>query len=1578
MVAAYLSTDESLADLRCGVLDTGCNNTCYTGSGLRGLFNRSMGAPIQGASGISKPGTKGDSYVYFCSADPNQQGTVHLVKGQSVESFPRDLISTDQFTHGGEYRFAYDKADTFKGLRNTSGDWIPGYRNPTTRLLECAFVMGVNQNEVLIKGRQYDSILQNTSALQLKRAGSRPISSATYAKLCLLIDRTVECTCAPGSKRCRCDDGSEGANEAAVTALFADDPDGAVIKGIRRGLRAHTRKLTHDELHAQLGHIGDSPNCTICQAVKASLRRYNTKMRNDTSERRAGYRWYGDTITWDTPSRYGYRYSAVLVDAATGYFLIFHLRTKDETAGKLIALIKSMRLNPYFSFNNHGHTFFTELRLDEAGEWSSTNKEFLVQLREELGCNAEWCCGFDKRDAANAENAVKQVEIRAKSIMLESNLPRSWWLEATNHGAFLDNLTPRNRMIKSSDGDAVRPLQLLTNHAVSQQQCNDMLSASLLPGTLCMVNKKHVKGNSTANMERPEPGVVLRMRGKAIVFEDPARQGTIFASKNYKVIKLIPGLSPWRALNLPEPDMPKRRLVKNIDGGGDADILTSVVCLDIVDSLGERKRLAIAAVDTRREELDEASKPKLITFMDQDNLILEPDEHGNYVPTGDAFKRVKATEIEGINDRVPERIRRLREKPESFVGEPIYKYFARIADDADEDFDYTDFPSGVYEGIVIGYSKPVADDDVPLWDIRYDIDEATEQFDEEQMIYHCLDRLDGMPGDPTHRHRSEESSDDGSEGDPDTCGTWKDCFTAPNRVYTTRNKDTFHHILAGLNLNETVDGRAYYQWIRTFGTYGHTHSKQNGGLRFPNPFGNSNASKKLKFDEGVPFPYPVGTEWESISRDHDEMALFALSARNTEYEADHDADALLAMEYSNQQYRCAIHKWITKPDFNFKETVSLLAEGVRDAEARRESARTSNVDPEILDPATGKIKIPRTFGEALRRSDKAWWIKAWQKEADALDAKAVIQHNLTADDLRALGVDPDKTPPIPMGVILDIKYGVDGELEKYKCRNCIKGHPGNVTRGVHYTETFSAAPDMISSRMIGVIAMRNKMKRIAWDVNTAYLNSECAPSERVPLRYPPEFREYRTDENGKKHEIYGLLLRNLYGHPAAARNWGKTRDTWILKTFNDNGYTCVQCASDECVFTIKRNTGEHFIMIIHTDDVDGYTTSHQFGLDIANLFDKEWGIRMCDPSQMLGVRRDRWTDDKGVEHLKLSMPSYVDDLYQKWKSCMSDTTEPNTAFPPGQQNSFHEWVDKLSYERNFDMDEVKRVQDRGFLSVTGSLLWAGRCVFLETSYGINQLCKIMSKPVEKNWDQAMHILRWMYKNKDQGIEYSSQGNQKLTAFYDSSFNPDPKDSKCHYGWVIYLCGGPIAWGSHKHNHVSPAVMHAEYCTVRPLGDCIIWMRKLCTELGFSEFCDEPVPTHGDNDMATGLIRENRHTPANRMILREFHLVQQYCRDGYIDPLRVNTKRNPSDLLTKAVTEVDWNRTIDELRGLSPIDYVTLASDPDSASLSIELSPSSLLAVKDCPPSFANAVKGLPDTEMSISRFMYNLLNSSDD
>ena len=106
---------------------------------------------------------------------------------------------------------------------------------------------------------------------------------------------------------------------------------------------------------------------------------------------------------------------------------------------------------------------------------------------------------------------------------------------------------------------------------------------------------------------------------------------------------------------------------------------------------------------------------------------------------------------------------------------------------------------------------------------------------------------------------------------------------------------------------------------------------------------------------------------------------------------------------------------------------------------------------------------------------------------------------------------------------------------------------------------------MISTRLLGVIGLLDNRHRICWDVKTACLNAECAPSERVPLKYPPEIRQYKTDSNEVKHELFGMLLKNLYGHPAAARNWSKTRDLWIDKTFNPNGYACKKCPSDECV-----------------------------------------------------------------------------------------------------------------------------------------------------------------------------------------------------------------------------------------------------------------------------------------------------------------------------------------------------------------------------------------------------------------------------
>ena len=221
----------------------------------------------------------------------------------------------------------------------------------------------------------------------------------------------------------------------------------------------------------------------------------------------------------------------------------------------------------------------------------------------------------------------------------------------------------------------------------------------------------------------------------------------------------------------------------------------------------------------------------------------------------------------------------------------------------------------------------------------------------------------------------------------------------------------------------------------------------------------------------------------------------------------------------------------------------------------------------------------------------------------------------------------------------------------------------------------------------------------------------------------------------------------------------------------------------------------------------------------------------------------------------------------------------------------------------------------------------------------------MATPTETNWIQALHVLRYMYHNRFSGIHYKSDDLDGMTAFYDASFNPDPKDSKVHYGWCIMLAGGCLAWSSHKLPYVSRSIMEAEYCATRPAADMIIFYKKLAEELQMAKYANGPVHrvstegelvngilipfqgwpilVHGDNDQATRLVKENRNTPATRSILREQHLAQECCTKCLITPARADTKKNPADLFTKAVDGDDFYKLSAQLKGYDKIDYQTI-------------------------------------------------------
>jgi hypothetical protein len=83
-----------------------------------------------------------------------------------------------------------------------------------------------------------------------------------------------------------------------------------------------------------------------------------------------------------------------------------------------------------------------------------------------------------------------------------------------------------------------------------------------------------------------------------------------------------------------------------------------------------------------------------------------------------------------------------------------------------------------------------------------------------------------------------------------------------------------------------------------------------------------------------------------------------------------------------------------------------------------------------------------------------------------------------------------------------------------------------------------------------------------------------------------------VNEHGE--ELFMIMRKNLYGHPAAARAWTRERDTQLLKHFNQTGWT--------------DQRGKKAWLLIHTDDCDGVGEDDQI-------------LDAIDPEYMLGVSR---------------------------------------------------------------------------------------------------------------------------------------------------------------------------------------------------------------------------------------------------------------------------------------------------------------------------------------------------------------------
>ena len=446
-----------------------------------------------------------------------------------------------------------------------------------------------------------------------------------------------------------------------------------------------------------------------------------------------------------------------------------------------------------------------------------------------------------------------------------------------------------------------------------------------------------------------------------------------------------------------------------------------------------------------------------------------------------------------------------------------------------------------------------------------------------------------------------------------------------------------------------------------------------------------------------------------------------------------------------------------------------------------------------------------------------------------------------------------------------------------------------------YSPTVSACCITVSFHCSTVQALMVKKgwNRKAFDITQAYTRADLPPGKKIALIYPDGFKRY--DENG--NELYMLLQKNLYGHPAASRAWSFTRDQFILEDFNSDDevpegerWSCHRCIMDPCLFRITKGD-EEAIVLIFTDDVDMIGTSDSFLGEIYEKFNAKWASKLVDESFVLGVKRE--ISGEGTDMcVELTMTAFVDGMIEAFKEHLDDTPV-DTPFP---DNVF------ISKEKDkASDDEAKEYMKLGYQRLCGMLLWAARNVFAECMVGISFLCRIMSRPSKAAWDAAIHMLKWLRSQRTRGLKFSAGANGTPVAFSDASNRPDPMDGKMQYGFCIMLQGAPVVYQSKKLKHVgSGATSHVEYMAIAECTKAIIWLRQLLAELHCDEMLQEAVPLYGDNKVANNLCVEDFVSTGNMYIYLPYHISKEAQSMGFTDIRFKSTKYNLADLFTKPV------------------------------------------------------------------------------
>ena len=320
----------------------------------------------------------------------------------------------------------------------------------------------------------------------------------------------------------------------------------------------------------------------------------------------------------------------------------------------------------------------------------------------------------------------------------------------------------------------------------------------------------------------------------------------------------------------------------------------------------------------------------------------------------------------------------------------------------------------------------------------------------------------------------------------------------------------------------------------------------------------------------------------------------------------------------------------------------------------------------------------------------------------------------------------------------------------------------------------------------------------------------------------------QTEELGDGSSKVWRLRKALYGLKQAAREWHKV----LAELLRDLDF--VRCHSDPSLYVCKYGR-----CIIWVDDLLIFTTHEVMkplcDQILARLKGRSEG-EIGEIGKVLGmeIMRDRPSRTMTISH-RMKNKDLLDS--NGMKGCR---TSPTPLVPKEKLKSLKE---------DPSQEPATTSEQQTYMKVVGSIQYIACVTRPDLAFATHSLAWHMSASSKKHWLAAQHVMRYLQKTVNLGLQFSaSKGYSVAEAYSDANF-ANALSSKSVSSNMLMMYGNCVFWRSKRQAVIAGDTTEAELIAMRSAANELMWLNQLCTDLSLSVF----MPTlWGDNKSANFL------------------------------------------------------------------------------------------------------------------------------